>query len=143
MISVANNLPATVETDIPYGCLGLMDTSEKVRVKIFIHTAFGNIFISLPFDRGSVANFEGAESGLNTLGCYLSTHSRLNDALALFKLNTEMFPKSANTFDSYAETLLKAGQKKAVLEKYGKVLSIDPGNANAKRKSKLFRDIRC
>ena len=46
-------------------------------------------------------------------------------------LNTEMFPKAANPYDSLGEAYLKDGQKALGLKNYKKALELDPKNANA------------
>ncbi len=52
-------------------------------------------------------NLEERESLLNNLGYQFLVSTRLNDAELILKLNTELFPKSPNTFDSYASSLEK------------------------------------
>jgi len=56
-------------------------------------------------------DFTNLETELNALGYSLLAKQRTKDAVAIFKLNTEEFPNSWNAFDSYAESLLKDGQK--------------------------------
>jgi len=65
------------------------------------------------------------------LGYYLLRNNRLEDAIALFKLNTEQYPSSGNVFDSMGEAYLKAGDKNNALSSYKKALELDPGNGNA------------
>jgi tetratricopeptide (TPR) repeat protein len=48
------------------------------------------------------------------------------EALVIFKLNTELYPKSGNTYDSYAETLLLTGDKDAALKNYRISFKLDP-----------------
>ena len=55
------------------------------------------------------------------------------DALKIFKLNTELYPNSSNTFDSYGECLLKLGDKENAVKAYKKSLELNPKNQNAKR----------
>ena len=47
-------------------------------------------------------------------------------------MNTELYPKAANTWDSYGEILLKLDQKEAAIKAYKKSLALDPNNENAK-----------
>lgn len=47
------------------------------------------------------------ESLLNSIGYQFMVSGRLNDAEELLKLNTLLFPKSCNTYDSYASVLAK------------------------------------
>lgn len=41
------------------------------------------------------------------LGCGFRNHKEL--ALEVFKINTPLFPESANVYDSYAEALMESG----------------------------------
>ena len=51
---------------------------------------------------------------------------RIDDAITLFKLNVEDYPKSANVYDSLGEAYEKKGDKENALASYRKALSIDP-----------------
>jgi tetratricopeptide (TPR) repeat protein len=77
----------------------------------------------------SLYNFN--ESELNTLGYYLLRHNRVPDAIKIFGLNTEEYPKSANTFDSLGEAYMISGDKSSAAENYKISLKLDPGNYNA------------
>jgi D-alanyl-D-alanine-carboxypeptidase/D-alanyl-D-alanine-endopeptidase len=75
--------------------------------------------------------YEFDENAINTLGLsYLGT-GKTAEALALLKINVDEFPKSFNTYDSYAEALMKDGQKEAAIENYKKSLELNPANTNA------------
>ncbi|WP_439132326.1 serine hydrolase [Polaribacter sp.] len=50
---------------------------------------------------------EALESELNTIGYWLFQQEKYLDAKSVFKLNLELFPKSANAHDSYADVLIK------------------------------------
>lgn len=76
----------------------------------------------LPFD-DRFLNFMGYE--------YLKIR-KTEDALALFKINTELFPTVANTFDSLAEAYLSSGDKVNALKNYKIELQLNPTNQNAK-----------
>jgi CubicO group peptidase (beta-lactamase class C family) len=75
--------------------------------------------------------YDFSEGELNTLGYQLLAKERAKDAIEVFKLNTEMFPQSANPFDSLGEAYLKDGQKELALANYKKAVELDPKNANA------------
>lgn len=71
---------------------------------------------------------------LNVLGySYMLEKNDLDKALTFFKLNTELFPEVANTWDSYGEALLEKGEKEAALAAYKKALSIDPNLPSAQQ----------
>lgn len=55
------------------------------------------------------------------------------EALEVFKLNTKLFPKSWNVYDSYGENLLKTGQKDEAIKMYKKSLELNPDNEGGKR----------
>ena len=72
------------------------------------------------------------QRSLNSLGYrYLKQH-KLNAAIAVFKLNTKLFPKSANAFDSLAEGYYNNKQYELSKINYLKSLELNPANENAK-----------
>lgn len=68
-------------------------------------------------------NFEGQfnRAGYNLLGS-----NRLQEALFVFQMNTELFPKSANTWDSLGEAYWRAGQRDQAIQYYNKAIELDP-----------------
>lgn len=76
-------------------------------------------------------DLSGSEALLNRIGYAFLSQEQVQDAIAVFSLNTDIFPQSANAFDSLGEALLASGDRDGALVKYRKVLSLDPGNANA------------
>lgn len=77
------------------------------------------------------SRYEFNEEALNNLGYEYLTAGKLNEALILFKLIVDEFPRSSNAYDSYAEALMKSGSKEAAIEHYQKSLSFNPDNTNA------------
>ncbi len=69
------------------------------------------------------------EDDINALG-YSYMDNNLEAALAVFKLNVEMYPVSSNVYDSYGEALLKSGDKEAAIENYKRSVELNPGNSN-------------
>jgi dienelactone hydrolase len=63
------------------------------------------------------------EAAINALGYELLQGGRVPDAVAIFELNVEAYPKSANTFDSLADGYLAAGDKVKALEFSRKALA--------------------
>lgn len=76
--------------------------------------------------------YDFRESELNNLGYSLLGAGRTADAIEVFRLNVEMFPESANTYDSLGESYAAAGNKELALLNYRKSLELDPANANAR-----------
>jgi CubicO group peptidase (beta-lactamase class C family) len=75
--------------------------------------------------------FDFSETELNTLGYQLLGMKRTKDAIEIFKLNVEMFPKSGNPYDTLGEAYLADNQKDLALANYKKAVELDPTNANA------------
>ncbi len=74
------------------------------------------------------------EYDINTFGYQLMKVKRNKDALKVFRLNTQLYPKSANTYDSLGECLMKLGKEyqEEGIDAYEKALELNPDNKNAK-----------
>lgn len=83
------------------------------------------------YGRGS---YDFGEQSLNALGYELLGEEQNEAAIAVFLLNSEQFPESANVWDSLAEGYLIDGQTALAEEYYRKSLALDPTNQNAKQK---------
>ncbi len=68
------------------------------------------------------------ESNLNQQGYNLMNEGKLKLALAVFKVNMQLYPSSANVYDSYGEALAKNGDIELAITNYKKALAIDPKN---------------
>ena len=71
------------------------------------------------------------ESDVNRLGYELLRDERTDDAIDVFRLNVEMYPRSANTYDSLAEAYLRKGNKEEAIKYYSKALEVDPNFASS------------
>jgi len=71
------------------------------------------------------------EARLNDLGYSLLRNNSFAPAIAVFKLNVELYPDSANTYDSLGEAYMAAGQKELAVTNYKKSLELNPKNQNA------------
>lgn len=103
---------------IPYELLISGKTTEAM-------DAYRKIKTSTPQD-GAVE-----EGRLNGLGYSLMTQKKLSEAIAMFKLNTEFYPKSANVYDSLAEAYEANGDKELAIRNYKKSLELNPKNDGA------------
>ena len=87
------------------------------------------------FAEARVAKFTGLyidESQVNGLGYrYLGKEGKLPEALAVLQWNVELFPQSANVYDSLGEADVKNGDRAAALQHYAKSFELDPKNKNA------------
>jgi len=80
-----------------------------------------------------------AEERLNSLGSMLLRMDRIGDAITIFKLNGEEYPRSGNVYDSLAEAYERNGQKQLAIDNYRKATELDPKNQNAKDKLKALQ----
>jgi CubicO group peptidase (beta-lactamase class C family) len=77
-------------------------------------------------------NYSLKENEMNSVGYSLLNSNKVAEAIEVFKLNVEAFPKSGNVYDSLGEAYLVIGNEKLAIENYKKSLEIDPTNTNAK-----------
>ena len=68
---------------------------------------------------------------LNTYAKVLVSLNKMPEAIAVFELNTLLFPEDTGTFLSLANTLGIAGDKERAISNYRKVLQLDPKNREA------------
>lgn len=76
-------------------------------------------------------SYDFREGSLNALGYDLLQAGHTEDAIAVFKLNTEQFPDSGNVWDSLGEAWLTAGDRDQAISCYEKAVELDPRNRNA------------
>lgn len=80
------------------------------------------------------------ESNFNEAGYKLLNDHQMEGALYVFGLNTRLFPKSANAWDSYAEAHWKSGKLDQAIEYYKKAIELDPhGETGRNAKETLKR----
>ncbi len=79
-------------------------------------------------DKEDVYDF--SEIVLNTLG-YSYTKTNLPAALAIFKLNVELYPDSYSVYENYGNALLENGSESLAVDNYKKSLAINPANTTA------------
>lgn len=58
---------------------------------------------------------ELGEGELNQLGYHLLRSRRVGDAIAIFKLNVESFPKSWNLYDNLGKAYAAKGEKELAI----------------------------
>ena len=73
-----------------------------------------------------------SESDMNAFGYRLLTKKRFAEAIAVFKLNVEAYPQSANVYDSLGEAYATHGDTQLAIETYRKALELDPQMESAK-----------
>lgn len=72
------------------------------------------------------------EPELNAAGYRFFQADRLPQAIALFRINVELFPGSWNVYDSLGEALLKAGDTDAATRMYEESLRLNPESPSGK-----------
>jgi tetratricopeptide (TPR) repeat protein len=65
---------------------------------------------------------------MNLSGYQLLGSARAEEAAAILKINTEVFPNSFNAYDSYGEVLLVLGDTTQAIENYKKSVQLNPDN---------------
>ena len=83
-------------------------------------------------------NFD--EDELNSLGYQLIHTHQLPEAIRVFQLNIETYPKSSNAYDSLAEGYMDAGNKPEAIASYQKAIELNPKNQNSKTMLKKLTD---
>ncbi|KAF2516382.1 serine hydrolase [Flavobacterium zhairuonense] len=73
------------------------------------------------------------EGDMNRVGYQLLQTGKKKEAIEVFKINVETFPKSGNTYDSLGEAYLADGDKKLAIENYTKSVELDPTNEGGKK----------
>ncbi len=72
------------------------------------------------------------EADINLFGYKLINEKKYDDAIAIFKLNVDEHPLSANAYDSLGEAYLDSGNNKLAIINYKKSLELNPQNNTAK-----------
>jgi CubicO group peptidase (beta-lactamase class C family) len=86
-------------------------------------------------------DFEFNEDVLNELGYDLLGTEKVQDAIAVFTLMTEMHPQSSNAFDSLGEAWMVRGDTAAAIRHYERSLALDGNNTNAVRQLAKLRGV--
>jgi tetratricopeptide (TPR) repeat protein len=55
----------------------------------------------------------------------------LEEAIEVFKLNIEVYPESANPYDSLGEAYVASGDKELAIKSYERALVVDPNLPSA------------
>jgi len=80
------------------------------------------------------------ESRVNAAGYAAGFAGDLERAKYLLELNTELFPRSANAWDSLGEITLYLGDKNRAIDLYKKALEIDPASTNAAEQIEVIQN---
>ncbi|HEY7543309.1 MAG TPA: tetratricopeptide repeat protein [Blastocatellia bacterium] len=75
--------------------------------------------------------YANVEAQVNALGYRLMNANRLDDAIEIFKLNVEAYPRSWNVYDSLGEAYMNKGNRELAIKNYEKSLELNPQNGGA------------
>lgn len=73
------------------------------------------------------------EQLLNAAAYRFMELGRHDEAIGVLRLNVELYPESANVYDSLGEILMRTGDREGAIENYSRSLALDPANTNARR----------
>jgi len=143
-IVVREELDSTKITDavrVEYGVETLAEQREKLknlnRKKLTELVAEGKsideIILFVKQGEGKDSQYDLRENWMNNFGYQLLNQGDKEEALKIFKLNTELYPNASNAFDSYGECLLALGFKEKAIIAYKKSLELNPKNKNAEK----------
>ncbi len=86
------------------------------------------------FDKSGYEVNEGnIEAQINAQGYRLMQLKKLDEAIQVFTLNTQLFPKAWNTWDSLGEAYMEKGEKDIATGFYKKSMELNPKNENGKK----------
>ncbi|MEQ1677536.1 MAG: tetratricopeptide repeat protein [Chitinophagaceae bacterium] len=81
------------------------------------------------------------ETKINDAGYNMLNGNQLEAALYVFQLNTQLFPKSANAWDSLAEAFWKSKQTDKAKEYYTKAIELDPNGVTGENARNMLKKI--
>jgi hypothetical protein len=146
LVVILNNTPGANLDEMAKGIRAILYGQVPATPKRFLVFDLGAIVLSRGVDaavaryrelkRSNPTDYNFDERLLNNLGSLLLEKGRNADAIAIFKLNVEEYPKSSNVYDSLAEAYAKDGQKQQAIENYRKAVELDPKNQDAVDKLK-------
>ena len=104
---------------------------ETIEEFIIIGTNTGDLIEILTQEVENKVVYDFSEDEVNIYGYDLMRDEKYEDALTVLRLNTELYPDSWNTFDSYGECLLETGDTVSGIKAYEKSLELNPNNKTA------------
>ena len=82
------------------------------------------------------------EQKLNQAGYDLMNGKQFDQAIYVLGLNTKLYPKSANVWDSFAEAHWRAGKSDKAIEYYNKAIELDPDGETGKNAKNMLNQIK-
>jgi len=145
LIAIFNNTPAASLNAMSEGIIRIIYGKPYTPPKKSIAKAIYDVVVEkgaeeavkqyyeLQKNKKNEYNFQPVE--LNRLGHDLLYRKKMvKEAIEIFKLNIEVYPKYANGYDSLGEAYMVNRDKKPAIRAYAKSLEMDPNNTNAVEK---------
>lgn len=107
--------------------------SDTLMVLIFTKDVQSAIDVYYNLKDKYESKYNLSEGQLNTLGYQLMQGGRVKDAIEIFKLNVNEYPKSFNVYDSLGEGYMVDGNYDLAKRYYKKSLRLNPDNDNARK----------
>ena len=82
------------------------------------------------------------ETTINDYGYELLNANRAKEAKKILYMNVQLFPESANVYDSYAEACWRAGEKEEAIKYYQTAISKDPNGPTGENSKKMLEQIK-
>lgn len=118
-----------------------MGNEEKVPIECLIEgDTEGAVKLYREIKKNNPGDVNVSENRFNRLGYDFLNREKMSTAAAVFELNVEFYPDSANVYDSLGEAYMKAGKKELAIKNYEKSLRLDPDNGNAKGMIKKLKE---
>ena len=89
--------------------------------------------INSEFKKGRQAEYNVSEFGLLVFGEELMNTNKMEEALRVLKLNTELNPEGYRAFHLYGDCLRKLDRKKEAIKAYEKALKLNPKDSTAEK----------
>ena len=115
--------------------IGINKNVTNTYTKALILNSLGKKDEALKFKKEAFINAQ--ETDINVLGYQLLNSGKTDEAIEVFKKNTELNPKSWNVWDSLGEGLMNKGEKNLAIESYNKALSMAPENQSERIKEAI------
>ncbi len=106
-----------MDEEVPLGLLNAGRIEEAMNAYRLLH-------VNSPDDQAV------NERRLNSLGYSRMAEGKLEQAIAIFKLNTEFYPGSWNTYDSLGEAYAESGETQLAIRNYERSIELNPKNTN-------------
>jgi uncharacterized membrane protein len=110
------------------------DSRQSISIALSATIAAGGVdqaiqqYHDLKATQAATYNFD--EDELNTLGYQLIHAKKFKEAIRIFQLNVEAYPKSSNAYDSLGEGYMDDGNKPLAIANYQRSLQLNPKNRN-------------